>query len=489
MKKLAAFFMALAVSASAQVKIGVVEAPALGGTPLAPAPGITMSPAALTPGLSPASLTPTLGALTPAPALAIPVKAAAVKPEVLAAQPVAAKAVAASPAALAAIKPAASNPDKPGSQENVAAANALFDGAGEHAAAAIGDDRGDVTGAQSDPNRSSGLSPPTDKEIAAAWKEARPKSKAVDTFGRDFTAAASEAVQRYTFMGEHFLQQMNPRGQGMMDFQGRAVYRAAADMVETHDDRSNPASVKFMKLLGRWMAFNDSARETHMNAQMDAAKRAGVPVRGHKPHLPPSPIEGGEYWDMAAGMNALGFIHRELDPKTNYSFFDYSPYVVSYLETAAQIAGKANAKAVEGDIGALKKPAKPVAVLRTKNAVHYVPGFAKKLEEMADWIAPGGQLVIQNDPNPGQRQLIREGHGELIKRLVSEGWTLEYGFSGRQGKFAEYALDTLILTRPASASVAKIDPAPAWRAYVQAVQKVDSEPDLNSLFAMLFGGR
>jgi hypothetical protein len=226
-----------------------------------------------------------------------------------------------------------------------------------------------------------------------------------------------------------------------------------------------------------------------MAAQMDAAKRAGVPVRGHRPHLPPSPIEGGEYWDMAAGMNALGFIHRELDPKTNYSFFDYSPYVASYLETAAQIAGKANAKVVEGDIGALTRPAKPVAVLRTKNAVHYVPGFAKKLEEMAGWIAPGGQLVIQNDPNPGQRSLIREGHGDLIKRLVSEGWTMEYGFSGRPGKFSEYALDTLVLTRPKTAAAARIDPSAEWGAYVRAVAKVDSEPDMNSLLAMLFGGR
>lgn len=489
MRKLAAFFMALAVSASAQTKIGIVEAPSLGGTPLAPAPGITMSPAALTPGLAPASLTPALGALTPAPALAISVQAAAVKPEILAAQPLAAKAVAAAPTALASIKPAASNAEKPGSSEQVAAANALFDGAGKHAAASIGDDRGDVTGAQSDPNRSSGLSPPKDAEIAAAWKEARPKSKAVETFGRDFTGAAAEAVQRYTFMGEYFLQQMNPRGGGMMDFQGRAIYRAAADLVEAHDDRSNPASVKFMKLLGRWMAFAESDREIQDAARRNAAVRAGIPVRPRRPHLTPSPIEGGEYWDMAAGMNALGFIHGELDPKTNYSFFDYSPYVASYLETAAQIAGKPNAKVVEGDIGALTKPAKPVAVLRTKNAVHYVPGFAKKLEEMVGWIAPGGQLVIQNDPNPGQRALIREGHGELIQRLVAEGWTMEYGFSGRPGKFSEYALDTLILTRPKTPVAARIDPSAAWRAYNQAVAKVDSEPDMNSLFAMLFGGR
>ncbi|UPT73484.1 MAG: hypothetical protein M0D55_16675 [Elusimicrobiota bacterium] len=497
MRKLAALFMALAVSASAQTKVGVTVQPGLGGTPLAPVPGVALSPAALTPGLLPAaSLTPTLGMVAPAPALAASIVPAASK-----AVPEAAKAVvpgarasvpaALTPAALAAITPAASNPEKPGSQENVAAANALFDGASARPAASISDDgSGVVGGPQSDRSRASGLSPPADAEIAAAWKEARPKSKAIDTFGAaQFVAAASEAVQKYTFMGEHFLQQMSPRGESMLDFRGRAIYRAASDFIGAHDDRDNPASVKFMKLLGRWMAFHDSAREAQGALQMKLAAAAGMRMRGHKAHLTPSPIEGGEYWDMAAGMNALGFIHRELDPRTNYSFFDYSPYVASYLAAAAEIAGKPNAKVVEGDIGALKKPAKPVAVLRTKNAVHYVPGFAAKLEEMADWIAPGGQLVIQNDPNPGQRALIREGHGALIQRLVSEGWKMEYGFSGRPGSFSEYGLDTLILTRPKSAATAKIDPSSAWRAYNQAVAKVDSEPDMNSLFAMLFGGR
>ncbi len=474
--------MALAVSASAQTKTGVSVTPGLGGTPLSPVPALALSPAAHAPGALPAaSLTPALGAVPSAPALAAGIRAAAAK-----AEPQAARA-ALVPAALAVIKPAASNAEKPGSREQIAAANALFDGAARRPAASIGDGGPVTPGSQSDPNRASGLSPPTDREIVAAWKEARPQSKALNTFGGDFVGVAAEIAQKYTFMGEHFLGQMDPRGRGPMDFHGRAVYRSAADLVEAHDDRSDPAAVGFMKLLGRWMAFNDSAREERNALQLKMAQAAGMRVRGHRPHLPPSPIEGGEYWDMAAGMNALGFIHNELDPKTSYSFFDYSPFVASYLETAARIAGKPNAKVVEGDIGALAKPAKPVAVLRTKNAVHYVPGFDRKLEEMAGWIAEGGQLVIQNDPNPGQRGMILEKHGPLIRRLLAEGWGIEYGFSGRPGKFSNYALDTLILSRPKGAARPR-DAAAAgsiWIEYVRTVKTVDA--DYNPFFAMLFG--
>jgi SAM-dependent methyltransferase len=174
---------------------------------------------------------------------------------------------------------------------------------------------------------------------------------------------------------------------------------------------------------------------------------------------------------MAAGMNASGFIHRELDPGVNYSFFDYSPFVVSYLRTAAELTGSRNVSVVEADLNRLTRPVKPLAVLRTKNAVHYVPGFDKKLEEMADWIAPGGQLVIQNDPNPAQRSMIVEKHGPLIRRLISEGWTLDFGFAGKAGKWGGYALDTLTLTRPAlAAKKSPQETARQWASYEDAVK-------------------
>ncbi|MDO8757088.1 MAG: hypothetical protein Q7J64_03665 [Elusimicrobiota bacterium] len=237
-----------------------------------------------------------------------------------------------------------------------------------------------------------------------------------------------------------------------------------------------------MQLLGRWHAFKDYGEERMVAMKIAMMKRMGHGESSR--NMPPSPIPGGEYWDMAAGMNAQGFIHRELEPGTNYSFFDYSPFVVSYLKTAAELAGAGNAAVVEGDINKLERPAKPLAVLRTKNAVYYVPGFDKKLETMTDWIAPGGQLVIQNDPGAGQRSMIIEKHGPVIRRLLAEGWELEYGFSGRPGKYSNYTLDTLVLTRPKLArEKAPAEAEGAWKAYSGAVAKVNAE---EKAFGLLF---
>lgn len=446
MRQLTALFMALTVSASAQTKIGVVEAPGLNGMPLAPVPGLATPGLSLSPAtLSPAALTPSLAApsFVPSPADMAP--------------------VALTPATAV---QAASTPDEKASPaEQAEAAKALFDGVGRLSAPATGDE---VPGTQSDPNRASGLSPPSAGDLTAAFRKAAPKSKAVDVFGGDFVAAAGDIVMKYTFMGDHFLESMPSRG--MMDFRGKAINKAVEDLVAMHDARSNPAAREFMRLLGAYGA-HISAREAELGERLARLTRRAGPK-----HMPPSPIPGGEYWDMAAGMNAERFIRQELKPGINYSFFDYSPFVVSYLETAAKLAKADNAKIVEGDIGQLKKPAKPIAVLRTKNTIHYVPGFGKKLEEMVDWIVPGGQLVIQNDPNPGQRTQITQGHGELIRRLLAEGWAIEYGFSGYDGKYGDYELDTLVLTKPAA--VAKREPAEAdvlWWKYAEAVARTDAD--------------
>jgi len=463
MRKIGSLLLAttilLPAPAAAQIRAGMVAEAGL-GVSAAPVPVPSFSPGAFT--LAPAA--PSALALTPslaAPAIAIAVPAAAVQALAAPSAPSAAKLV---PAALTAIKPAAAKPEKPGSDQAREAATALFDGSGPLAAPATGDGPS-APGSPSDPSRASGLSPPSDAELASAYREARPQSRAVEMFGRDFAAAAAEATQQYTFMGAYFLQQMDPR---------QPAYRAAAEFIETHDARAHAPSRKFMQLLGRWHAFQDHTKELAIAARTAMMKAVGMPAPA--PHLPPSPIPGGEYWDMAAGMNALGFIHHELDPAVKYSFFDYSPFVVSYLKTAVDLAGAKNAEIVEADLNKLTKPEKPLAVLRTKNAVHYVPGFAKKLETMADWIAPGGQLVIQTDPQPGQRAMVVDNHGPLIRRLLSEGWGLEYGFSRRPGKFSEYALDTLILTRPKLAwTMPPEETAREWNGYRAAVAKANSE--------------
>lgn len=488
MRKTASLLIALAalfpVSGRAQTRAGVVTQGGLGVSaspvPALSATALQISPSALTAvTLSPAMITPAPAPSLVAPALAVAVQPAAAKPVVAAAKTSAGsdkseKIVSAALGSLTSIKPAASTPDKQGSEQSLAAGNALFDGAARLSAPAIGDW---FRGASKDgAKRASGLSPPTAPEIADAYREAKPESKAVETFGPQFVAVAAELVQKYTFMGEHFLENINPRAHG-----GEAL-RAAADLVDAHEARDSEPARRFMQLLGRWSAFGSHAEERLIAAKLAAMKAAG---QEYQPHLPPSPIPNGEYWDMAAGMNAQGFIQRELDPNTNYSFFDYSPFVVSYLKTAAELAGKKNATIIEGDINALTKPAKPIAVLRTKNAVHYVPGFDKKLEEMSDWIAPGGQLIIQNDPGAGQRSLVVGKHGPLIRRLLAEGWAVEYGFSGYGGKWGGYALDTLVLTRPKKAAkpLAAAEVESRWKAYLAAVAKIDA--DYNP-FAFLF---
>lgn len=450
MRKFSALLLVLATAlpapVSAQTRVGTVQpglSVSVAPVPTLTSPAMTLSPATL----SAASLTPAL--IAPAPIQAVP--------GIL--QTPAAKIV---PAALSAIVPAAAKSEKQDSEQAQAAGNALFDGAAKLAAPAMGDGPS-VPAAAPEDRRSSGLSPPTDNELAAAYREARPQSRAVEAFRGDFVRMASEIVQKYTFMGDYFLQTIRA---------DRSVIRAAEDLIAAHDARDHAPSRRFMQLLGRWHAFKDHAQEGMLAMKVEMMRRLGQPLPRN---MPPSPIPNGEYWDMAAGMNAQGFIHRELEPGTNYSFFDYSPFVVSYLKTAAELAGARNAAVVEGDINKLERPAKPLAVLRTKNAVHYVPGFDKKLEEMADWIAPGGQLVIQNDPNPGQRSLIIEKHGPLIRRLIAAGWEFEYGFSGSPGNFGVYALDTMTLTRPKLAwEKSPEDAAREWSSYERAAKYLEA---------------
>ena len=452
MRRIAALFLTAALlpaSAWAQIRGGVVAEAGL-GLPAAPVPTMSASALPLSPAiLSAAPLSPSLS--SPAPLIA-PALAVAVHP-----------AVSIVPIALSVIKPAAATPEKPGSDQARAAGTALFDGAALSAPAS--GDGPSVPGAAPEARRSSGLSPPTDAELVASYRAAKPQSKAVETFGRDFVSAAAQAVQKYTFMGSYFLEGLKS--------QDRSIYRAAADFIATHDAREDAPSRRFMQLLGRWNAFQD-----HGQAKLIAMKIAmmnrlgqGAPPR----NMPPSLIPGGEYWDMALGMNAQGFIHLELDPATKYSFFDYSPFVVSYLQTAAELAGAKNVSVVEADLNGLTRPAKPLAVLRTKNAVHYVPGFEKKLVEMVDWIAPGGQLVIQNDPNPNQRSMIIEKHGPLVRRLIAEGWEFEYGFSGSPGNWGGYSLDTMTLTRPKLAfENTPEEAARQWASYERAVKYLEA---------------
>jgi hypothetical protein len=228
----------------------------------------------------------------------------------------------------------------------------------------------------------------------------------------------------------------------------------------------SPASRDFQSVLGRWLARAEAADPLRiMEAMM------GVVSRGH---LPENPLGRGAYWDIASGMNAAGMIRGELDGRSDYAFIDANPFVASYLRETADLARARGARVLEGDVNALTRPAEPLAVLRVKNAAAYVPGFAAKLEAMADWIAPGGRLAIQNDPNPGQRHLIREKHGPLIRRLLEEGWTLSYSFA--RSPSSSFVLDTILLDRP-SGEAARRSPAEAaavWAGWLRASAYADA---------------
>lgn len=460
----------LASAAGAQNKVGVVSETGIGvgGAPLGAGSvgtGLSLEPAAMSVPTLGASFVPTYAPTALETKTAPAASVSAVQPlSPTALLPTAGKAVvpAASKAAAkggalvpTALKPAAESvelgDEKPGSVSAGLKANALFDGSAARAASV--EDPGPVGNTAGAPELK-----PTDSELAQAYSLAAPKGKTLAATGsRDLVPAAADIVQKYTFMGGHFLEQIrgNPR----------AIIEAAQELVALHDDRGDVAARRFMTLLGRWIAYNDHAQSKAM-----AIMRRGRSV----PHVPPALPGETEYWDMAAGMNAQGYIDREIDATTHYSFFDYSPMVVEYLRTAARLRGRGNVSVVEGDIGALPKPVKPIGVLRTKNAVNYVPGFAAKLEEMVDWIQPGGRLIIQNDPNPGQRGAIREKHGPLIRRLLEQGWAIEYGWAGYPGKWGDYGFDTLVLTKPKSPSE-RTDAGKPWRDYVAAMKRVDDD--------------
>jgi hypothetical protein len=193
--------------------------------------------------------------------------------------------------------------------------------------------------------------------------------------------------------------------------------------------------------------------------------------RGEAPHMPPAPKGvAGEYWDMAAGINGGRYVRRpEVDKTTPYVMFDLSPFAAAYIRESAAMAGKPNVSTREEDLMRIARPAEPLAVLRTKNAVAYVPGFAAKLEEMADWIAPRGQLIIQTDPGPGRHEFLIQHHEALVRRLLREGWTMQVGFSGGAGELGRYGYDSLVLTRPADGA-ARADQSASWTSYLESVR-------------------
>ena len=127
------------------------------------------------------------------------------------------------------------------------------------------------------------------------------------------------------------------------------MLKEAAENILDFADRADhdPASARFVDLLAKQGAFQDFA----------AAWRQ----RDLSHQLPASPLERGEYWDLAAGPNAAHLMMGRLNPKLTYKFFDSSPYVIEYLnETKRMLASAAGAAApieiVRADVRQLARP-------------------------------------------------------------------------------------------------------------------------------------
>lgn len=292
---------------------------------------------------------------------------------------------------------------------------------------------------------------PTDAQLEGMFAALRPGSDAVRAMNgrRGFAAGASAVLFEHARIREQFLPALKRSESG---WRGRAFVQAAEDVLSVAED---PAAWDFLHALGRraaYVLFDDD-----------------LEIRT-KRRLPRNPLKSGEYWDLASGPAARDLIVQDLEPGTHYSFFDVSPFVASYLQTGAALKG-ANATAFEKDVMTLTRPETPLAVLRSKNAIAYVPGLERKLEEMSDWLAPGGRLVLQNDPRDVQRQALLAKHSPLALRLLEQGWGFSFEFASAPR--SRHALDTLIFTRPSglirprSADAAR----KIWRRYEDAARE------------------
>ena len=358
----------------------------------------------------------------------------------------------AAPALEAAMVPAAAQQDsKEGSGDADKAAGAVeFDGAVSRAPAPVEP----VAAAASAPEakRSSGLSPPTALDVASAYGEVSPNSALLKMAPRLALAgdALVQLLLEYTFKGEYFLQMFAEQAP-------QQVYRAAEQLAAVHDSPVSAAARRFLELAGRRLA--------EINPITYDGRR----------HLPPDSGVEGEYWDLAAGIHAGGFMtEKEIQPGVPYALVDRSHFVTSFLNEVRERTGSSSVRVVESDVLTLRKPEKPLSVLRAKNVNAYVPEIGSKLEEMSGWIAPGGKLYLQTDPSAGQRMGMRRTHGALAKRLIEEGWGFEFGFTGESsGAYAGYALDTIAFTRPAGAATPRssVEASRLWESYLHAEQR------------------
>lgn len=322
---------------------------------------------------------------------------------------------------------------------------------------------------------------PAGADAQAEFSKAYPNHPGVPVLkdlGVPFEAFATQTMMHNVFHqtrdGERLIEEALgnfPSRRQMIDLANRIV-----DLAERDDE----AGRRFASALGR-----EQARQDFPNAMAN---------RFHD-GLPANPLPGGEYWDLAAGPNAMGHMAGQRDPKTTYVFFDRSAFVVSYLETGRQMLANAgvkmdNVKIVQVDLRKLGAPKTAPSVIRWKNVHTYVSGYEKRMEEIAGWLAPGGRLILENDPGVGQRITNLKLLGPIVNRMIAEGWAFDFQPLGRGD------LETMTLTKPAAplSAQARRDAHRAslrrWDAYARAVDEANQMDMMGGgLIWRLFGGR
>jgi hypothetical protein len=416
-------------------------------------PGATLPSAAL-PSAAPGARLP--GAFAPQLPLAAIPDAARAMPQASAASPDDKKA----PSARAQIEQAAASSGQDGGEGRV---SSLIDGSRP-----AGSSAAEVAAPSVD----------VEREFHAAYPN-DPGARYLAARGIPLSRFAADMVMGSVFMstrdGEHPIDQLLPPGRGREYDDLAALTHKILDLAQ----RDDVAGRRFAAALGR-----DKAQADMPAALMGAGREK----------LPGNPLPSGQYWDLAAGPNALGHMVSSLSPNTKYVFLDRSTFVTSYLEAGRRIAAAKgrDMSAVEilnADLRGIQKPAAPISVLRWKNVHTYIQGFEKRMEEMAGWIAPGGRLVIQNDAGAGQRIGILTKLAPVIQDLIAKGYAFDYEPLGRGD------LETLTLSKPAAGAAADANAVRArslkrWAAYADEVHAVNqAERGGGDWLRRMLGGR